>query len=1257
MTVPDTARVAEVVVTGNGKAEYGSGYRIAHRLVLTVDHLFGEEPNPGTCTVRLGGGDTALPATPVWRGKNGRDLALLRLDEAPADTVQPVSFGVLPEGAGSVPFIGIGFPAFATRDEEPGVTGLRRRDSRQAEGFVLLGSNLKSRLLDLQYTTTAPRPPGGGDGDPWRGMSGAAFLTPTGGLLIGVQAHRLPAAGISGAEAEPIADALDDPDLCRQLALGGVRYEPRPVPLGDEPPEPEPLLRAVIPQHELVSGFGDFKKNLTSEQLSFVSPGPDHPAEPANLFVRLVSSGDRGVLLVGAAGTGKTRAGIEVGRIALEAGWRVLHVLPGEDGSVTEVIAEQVYAEPTPALVVVDYLNESQLDLPALRHRLIPEARRRDIQVAILASVRPGWLRKANRGQLHDLFDEVELRQDDDFQKEVADNALHALAPVATERYTIGRMREICGHRPIVALLVAREVERRVTSGLSLPDLTGLREGGEIPRWLRSRLGEDDLGLPGREHAFVPVRASHSLVAAAAATAACPQAREDVTAAARAALTALGETMALAAQQGTGVPAAAQSAVPRAEDVVATLLSLGWLETEPDGTLTVAHDLVTDQLVESVLLPERDEAPDTDGAHALLAGCLVSPRAVGRAALNLGRVVNDLALADRSGPVSAVLNAWFTQHAADLGALLRIDPGVGGYALGAVCSGAPWSVSAVQCWSQVVSPWLADHGSRVAARHLLYRGLHHLPEEGARLLLPTVWSWLARHRELGQASFVLAPVLHRPELLADETAQAVSAALVWLALHASAQEAQFVLNPLLSRTDLDPEGAEKAVSAALTWLERHTATQEAGFVLEPLLSRTDLDAGSAATAIAASLTWLGRHVKGQEARFVLHPLLSRTDLDADSAATTVEATLVWLDHHAATQEARFVLNRLQSRTDLDPVASEKAVASALRWLEKHTHTHDADFVLKLLLSRTDLDPDTAEKAVASARTWLASHHTNEDADFVLGSLLKQLPRGETPPEIREMVDTWVGLHTPEQDFTFLSKWVLRQRLMSPTIYRALLHWARTNTDNEDLVPRMAGTGFHVWPYVRTWEGARDWLRTVELCLDHAERHGPPSNVNGVLDALISTLAQQFRTGIGAAWADDCLRRWIALPFSMDPTVFRHNDGIVSRCHALLLSGGFDRAERARITARLRTWVASWPAHERNTAALAYIDAHMLPPRPGPPPPHPAPAPRPGPPPPRPALPPLPPLPPPRSGEGGRTGSGGEEKGREEEGREGKTAAA
>ncbi|MFB7240124.1 hypothetical protein ACFCXK_35725 [Streptomyces sp. NPDC056269] len=1196
MEALDTNRVAEIVVVGDGTAEYGSGYRIAQRLVLTVDHVLGDAADPGTCTVRLGGGDTALAATPVWRGKDGRDLALLHLDENPPDTVLPVTLGALPSGVGSVPFIGVGFPAFATRPEEHGIKGLKRRSSKQVDGFVRLGSSMKSRLLDLAYSSTAPLLPGPRDPDPWKGLSGAALFTRDSGLLIAVQAHRLPAAGISGAEAEPVADALDDPDFCRRLALGGVRYEPRAVTLDDEPPEPEALLRAVIPQHELISGFGDFKKNLTSEQLPFVSPGADHPAEPSNLFVRLVSAGDRGVLLVGAAGTGKTRAGIEVGRLALDAGWRVLHVLPGEDGSVTELIAEQVCAEQTPALVVVDYLNESQIDLPALRHRVIPEARRRNISVALLASVRPGWLHKANRAQLHEVFDEVELRQDDEFQKQVVDHALASLAPTATDRLGIARMREICGHRPIVALLVAREVERRVTSGLALPAPAGLREGGEIPRWLKSRLGEDELDVPGRTHPFVPARASHSLVAAAAATAACPQAREDVTAAAHAALAAAADRTGpggLAGPSG-GIATRNQDVVPRAEDVVATLLSLGWLETGEDGVLSVAHDLVTDQLVESVLLPERDAEPDTDGAEALLAGCLVNPRTIGRAAVNVGRLVNDLALVDRAGPVSEVLDSWFKRHADELGAVLRIDAGVGGYALGAVCSGPPWSASAVRAWAQVVGPWLSDFGSRVAARHLLHRGLHHLPEDGARLLLPTVWAWLARHGDLEQASFVLGPLLSRADLDRGTAQKAINAAHTWLALHAATPEAQFVLRRLLSRADLDKDTAQKAFNAAQTWLALHAGNPAARFLFNPLLSRADLDKDTAQKAFNAAQTWLTLHAGNPEAPFVLGPLLSRADLDKDTAQKAFNAAQTWLTLHATTPEAPFVLGPLLSRNDLDKDTAQKAFNAAQTWLTLHATDHEAQFVLRPLLSCTDLDEDTAQKAITGAYAWLESHSADSEAEFVLGPLLRHLPPGSTPPPVRDMVDTWVRLHTPQQDFTYFSKWVLRQRLMSPTIYRALIDWAHANPDNADLVHRMAGTSFRVGPYIETWEGGRTWLYVVELCLDHAERHGATSNEDGVLDALVSRIPAQFCAGVGAAWADDCIRRWLALPFAMHPAPFRAHSSIVRRCHALLVGGSLGRDEGARVVARLRAWVATWPDTAHNAATLAYIDTHMMP---------------------------------------------------------------
>ncbi|MEV5736657.1 hypothetical protein AB0L38_25825, partial [Streptomyces sp. NPDC052292] len=903
--------MAEIIVRSGTRSEYGSGYRISSRLILTVAHLLGDSENP-TCTVLLGGVDSELPATPVWLG-TGQDLALLRLDSVTEagslDSVAPVALGRLPDGVGSVPFTGVGFPAYAQRPNSAERRGLQRRDSRQVNGFVQLGSNMKSGLLDLTFTTSPPAEKGPDGQDAWQGISGTALFTLTrdGSLLVGVQAHRLPAAGTGSAEAEPIVAALKDPEFARLLALNGVRSQALAV----DPPghDPKSLLQAVIPQQKLIEGFGDFKKYLIPQRLPFISPGMGHPAEPQNLFVQLVTSVDRGVLLVGAAGTGKSRTGIEVGQLALEAGWRVLHVLPGEDDSITDQIAEQVLATPSAVLVVVDYLNESQLDLPALRHRLIPEAHRRGIQVALLACVRPGWLKKANRALLHELFDEVELRQDYEFQRLVTDNALTTLAPTAIRRLGMPRMLAVCGHRPIVALLVAREIERRVVAGLSVPETAGLRSGGELSAWLERRLSEDGLTIPGREDAFTPARASHGLVAAAAATAACPQSRVEVTAAAHAAL------------------AGATGSVPQAEDVVATLVSLGWLEPD-NGVLSVAHDVVADQFVESVMLPEREGIPDVIAAHAMLAGCLTGPRTLGRFTVNIGRVVTDMALADRAPLVFPVLDGWFTENTEAIGRILRRSSDLGSYALGAICSGPPWSASAVQHWQQVVAPWLTDFGASANARHLLYRGLRHLPSDGALRLVPTALAWLKAHGRTRKAGYVLRPLLFRIDLPAQAVRQTFIITLTWLDDHATTPEARFVLQPLLSRTDLTPDSAQRAISTALTWLDDHPTTPEAQFVLNPLLSRTDLTPDSAQRAISTALTWLDDHPT-TEAGFVLQPLLSRTDLTPDSAQRAISTALTWLDDHPTTPEAGFVLNPLLSRTDLTPDSAQRAISTAL----------------------------------------------------------------------------------------------------------------------------------------------------------------------------------------------------------------------------------------------------------------------------------------------------------------------------------------
>ncbi|MEU9121088.1 trypsin-like peptidase domain-containing protein [Streptomyces sp. NPDC048506] len=991
----DKARVAEILVRRGAKAEYGSGYRISSQLVLTVAHLLDSDGDP-SYAVRLGGGDVELFATPVWRAA-GQDLALLRLDSTTAAAaVPPVAFGSLPDGIGRVPFMGIGFPAFALRRETADVSGLRRRDSREVGGFVQLGSNLKSGLLDLTVITA---PPQDRTSDPWKGMSGAALFTEDGRLLIGVQAQRLPAAGTGSAEAEPITRALQDPQFEDILLLNGV--PPRSVQI--EPPGKPPgnPLRAVLPQQELVDGFGDFKKNLTSDHLPFVSPGDDHPAHPRRLFRKLLKSDGRGVLLVGAAGTGKTRTGIEVGNEALKVGWRVLHVMPGDDREMINELIERTLAEPTPVLVVIDYLNESQLDPAVLRHRLIPEARRNDITVAVLASVRPGWLRKADRARLHELFDEVELRQDDSFQRLVTENALRKLAPSALRQLGMVRMMEVSGRRPIIALLIAREIERRVKAGHSLPEAAAQRSGNELSAWLESRLREDGLTIPGRADDFTPARASSGLLAAAAAAAASPQPLHEITAAAHASLV------------------EAASATPRAEDVVATLISLGWLE-QHNGVLAIAHDAVADQLMESVLLPESDTSPDVAWTHALLAGCLTDPRTIGRFAVNVGRLANDLGLAERSEALTPVLDSWFAANAAAIGQILRRSSDVGGYALGAICSGAPWSGSAVRCWEQVVDPWLRDFGASVDARHLLYRGLRNLSPGGALLLVPTALAWLRTHWRILEASYVLSPLVARADLPPETVQEAAARTLSWLDRHATAADARFVIRPLLFRTELSPRDSGQVIAAAFAWLDRHAAAADARFVLRPLLSRTDLGPWESAWVVSATLAWLDRHAAAADARFVLRPLLSHADLGPADRRRALAPAFVWLDRHAVDRDAQFVLRPLLSRVYLGPTDSQRAAALALAWLDRHAVDRDAQFVLRPLLSRAELSPEHARRAISSGLAWLDCHAAAADARFVIRPLLSRADLG--PQDTARAVSAasgWLKRHAAAPDSQFV----------------------------------------------------------------------------------------------------------------------------------------------------------------------------------------------------------------------------------------------
>src|SRR5689334_20067408 len=98
----DLARVVEVmtVLEGDPGFGYGSGYLVAHDLVLTARHVLDGEM---AVEVRFG----ARPGRPVrgcsvvWQGESSAtDLALLKLHQPIEGEVEPVHFGDVSQIAG-----------------------------------------------------------------------------------------------------------------------------------------------------------------------------------------------------------------------------------------------------------------------------------------------------------------------------------------------------------------------------------------------------------------------------------------------------------------------------------------------------------------------------------------------------------------------------------------------------------------------------------------------------------------------------------------------------------------------------------------------------------------------------------------------------------------------------------------------------------------------------------------------------------------------------------------------------------------------------------------------------------------------------------------------------------------------------------------------------------------------------------------------------------------------------------------------------
>ncbi len=735
-------------------------------------------------------------------------------------------------------------------------------------------------------------------------------------------------------------------------------------------------LETLLGHAEQIHRFTGFRSYLLEANLPFLAPSGDDPAHPDVLFARLgEASRERGLLLEGPGGVGKSRTLIEVATRADAAGWRVLHAQAGEPALTDDDLEKAVLAGTGPTLLVLDYLDQMQLDLVRLRQRLQPAAAARGVRLALLANARPGA--PTPSGARETLFDLVPLRPSEDRSRAISDRLLATLAPRALGRLGRERLREICGLRPIVALFIAREVERREEAG-TLDDerLSGVRSG-DLSDWLRKRLTESDLAVPPARSRLEPAEPSPHLVAATAMLAAAPLAEAAIAAAGERALRAAG-------------PGASVDPADAARHLIGVLREMGWLEARGID-LATAHDVVADEVVHDLLADRPAALVRRSALAALLAPALGSARTFGRLAVALRRVLGMEGIPERvAADLATAAVTWLRREAESLGSMLshtEIDEV--SFALGAVVQGVPWAEAALEQWDILITPFLEARGDRPAARHLLYRGLAKLPEGHGVLLFRAAFRWLNANGLSPEASFVVGPVLGRGDLETAQVRDAVSYGLAWLKSFGDRIEAQFVLHSLLGRGDLEANQAREAVSYGLAWLKGFGDRIEVRFVLDPLLGRGDLEANQTREAISYGLAWLKGFGDRIEAGFVLSPLLGRGDLEANQTREAVSYGLAWLKSFGDRIEAEFVLHSLLGRGDLEATQAREAVSYGLAWLKRFGDRIEAQFVLHSLLGRGDLEATQVSEAANYGLAWLESFGSRIEAQFVLRSLLER----------------------------------------------------------------------------------------------------------------------------------------------------------------------------------------------------------------------------------------------------------------------------
>lgn len=795
-----------------------------------------------------------------------------------------------------------------------------------------------------------------------------------------VARHSLDEAEVSFAEAVETGYALLTSPAWRFTSTVdvGLRFHPSAA-YKSEDARPQ----GIRTHREAMRNLRGLRKNLLSEHVEFVPPEdesvPDHPAN----VLRLLEHGTakNGVVLVGAAGLGKTRTCYEAASAAAERGWKVWHVAyEQEPGVSTDELATVLRGETAEkVLVVLDDINECQnIQIGVIHSSLVPEFSEQGIRLRVLASCRSGALDIADPG-IQQLLEVIPLDPAVQQRLRVRDQLIRSLAPKAVEVLGIEGMRRACGTRPVIAMLIATEAERLADDGALTVDVGSIRSG-DLVTWLSHRLQQDGvLPLPPGNIVIADQSADPRLKLCAAEFAAAPQHEADVLEAGRRLAGASGEDV---------------------ESVLHGLRKSGWL-IEQNDSLVSAHDLVTDQVLRAVLFePSGRLAAAT--VTQLLDTCLGRSRTVGRFAVSLARVYEDLEDKGQRAALAAACADWLAANADGVGQLMAATQSEGATALGSILNNPVWTAPAEAKWNSIAAPWLLAFGRSYAAMHLFGGGAAFAGLTGGRSDADRI-AWLAQNPTSPFAPFALIPLLASGGD-DEKSAEVRQCALTWLSHNASDPAVVFVLRGLVSCGAAESDPSAEVTDRIADWLTLNGASFEAIYILAPLLNRR-LDQALLDRLTPALTVWLDRYQLHSEASNVLGPLLAAPP---SSFAYDIPAMATrWIEFHGVGY------NKVTKYLSRRPITEVLAV-QILEWVIDHPGHDDCWWRLTRVAKGIRKWPHLLDKLLTAieAVMWSLSRRKSRpnahgEVDGVLQILARKVLTGVEAARLDAVLVNWV----------------------------------------------------------------------------------------------------------------------------------------------------------------------------------------------------------------------------------------------------------